>query len=94
MKITNVKDYSQDDSTQTVECISAVTEHNCIVMERKYTYMEDNDPTMEIKTGLEITLTVPNLSLEDQVYRSLEDLRREADGDYVVELLETSDENL
>ena len=88
MKITNVKDYSQDDSTQTVECISAVTEHNCIVMERQYTYMEDDDPTMEIKTGLEITLTVPNLDLEDQVYRSLEDLREEVEGEMLVDLQE------
>ena len=82
MKVIEMKDYSDDDSTQTLETFAVVTEHNCIVDERLYTYLEDD--TAILKHGLEITLEVPQLDLEDQVYRSLEDLRDEAEGENLV----------
>ena len=88
MKITEIKDYSEDDSTQTVEQISGVTEHNCVVMNREYTYIEEDDPTLEIKIGLEIILEVPERDLDEQVYRSLEDLREEVEGEMPVELVD------
>jgi len=81
MKVLNMKDYSDDDSTQTLETVNIVTEHNCIVDERLYSYLEDE--TLEVKHGLEITMEVPKLELDDQVYRSLEDLREEAEGEGV-----------
>ena len=72
-----MKDYSDDDSTQTLETFAVVTEHNCIVEERLYTYLEDD--TAIVKHGLEITLEVPKLELDDLVYRTLEQLREETE---------------
>ena len=72
-----MKDYSEDDSTQTLETFAVVTEHNCIVEERLYTYLEDD--TAIVKHGLEITLEVPKLELDDLVYRTLEQLREETE---------------
>ena len=78
MKIIKMKDYSDDDSTQTLETVNVVTEQNCIVEERLYSYLEED--TLEVKHGLEITLEVPKLDLDDLVYRTLEDLREDAEG--------------
>lgn len=83
MKIIKMKDYADDDSTQTLETVSAVTEHNCIVSERLYSYVEDG--TLEVKTCLDVTLEVMQLDIDDRVYRSLEDLREEAEGEMVVD---------
>ena len=77
MKVIKMKDYSDDDSTQTLETFAVVTEHNCIVEERLYTYLEDD--TAIVKHGLEITLEVPKLELDDLVYRTLEQLREETE---------------
>ena len=83
MKIIEMKDYADDDSTQTLETVSAVTEHNCIVSERLYSYVEDE--TLEVKTCLDVTLEVMQLDIDDRVYRSLEDLREEVEGEMVVD---------
>lgn len=80
MQRKQVKDYSDDDSTQTLSIITDVTEHDCLVSEREYTYIEEDDPTLEVKQGVEITLETLS-SENDPVYRSLEDLRREAEQD-------------
>lgn len=69
-----IKDYSEDDTTQTLSIITDVTEHDCLVSEREYTYIEDDDPTLEIKQGVEIVLETLS-SDDDPVYRSLEELR-------------------
>lgn len=69
-----IRDYSEDDTTQTLSIITDVTEHDCLVSEREYTYIEDDDPTLEIKQGVEIVLETLS-SDDDPVYRSLEELR-------------------
>ena len=75
-----VKDYSEDDTTQTLSIITDVTEHDCLVSEREYTYIEDDDPTLEVKQGVEIILETLSTD-DDPVYRSLEELRQEAEQD-------------
>ena len=71
-----VKDYSDDDSTRTLSIITDTTECNCIVSEREFTYIEDDDPTLEVKHGVEITLETVS-DTDDQVYRSLEELQEQ-----------------
>jgi hypothetical protein len=75
-----VRDYSEDDTTQTLSIITDVTEHDCLVSEREYTYIEDDDPTLEVKQGVEIILETLSTD-DDPVYRSLEELRQEAEQD-------------
>jgi hypothetical protein len=74
-----VKDYSDDDSTHTLAIITNVSEHDCFISEREYTYIEED--TLEVKTGLEVILEVPTLDTDEQVYRSLEDLADECHGE-------------
>ena len=71
-----IKDYSDDDSTHTLSIITDVTECNCIVSHREFTYMDDDDETMEIKQGTEITLETLCDS-DDRVYCSLEELQEQ-----------------
>ena len=85
MNIQDIKDHSQDDTASTKNEYSIVTERNCIVEGRLFTYLDDND---EVQLAETITMQVPSVALEDQVYRSLEDLRRETDGDYDVNIEE------
>lgn len=85
MKITSTHDYADDSDTQTVEVITGVTTEGCIVSEREYVYQEED--TLEIKTGIEITLAVPQMDLEDQVFISLEQLRAEAEDSLTAEEL-------
>ena len=73
------KDYSDDDSTHTLSIITDVTEHGCRVNEREYKFVDED--TLEVKQATEITLECDEGDLEDQVYRSLEDLREECDGE-------------
>lgn len=78
MRVTKIHDYADDDSTNTLQRISAITTEGCIVSEREYEY-EDGDENSktfgETLTGVEMILQVPELNLEDQVYRTLESLR-------------------
>lgn len=75
-----VKDYSEDDTTQTLSIITDVTEHDCLVSEREYTYIEEDDPTLEVKQGVEIVLETLSTD-DDPVYRSLEELREAVEQD-------------
>lgn len=72
----SVKDYSEDDSTHTLRIIQDVTDKGCIVEEREYTYLDDDDTLCD---GLSITLET--LSVDDQVTRSLEELRDVTEGE-------------
>lgn len=85
MNIQDIKDHSQDDTASTKNEYSIVTEQNCIVEGRLFTYLDDN---AEIQLEETITMQVPSMALEDQVYRSLEDLRAETEGDMVVDMEE------
>ena len=72
-----IKDYAEDESTTTLQVISAVTAEGCVISEREYEYEDEdeNSKTFNQKlTGLEITLSVPMLDTEAQVYRTLEEL--------------------
>ncbi len=71
-----MKDYSEDDSTHTLMVITDVTDEGCVVDEREYRYVDENNKT---QTGVEITLECP--ALDDQVLRSLEDLADECHGE-------------
>ena len=74
-----IKDYSEDDSTHTLKIITDVTEEGCTVNEREYKFVDED--TLEVKHATEITLECDTSDLEELVYRSLEDLREECDGD-------------
>jgi len=75
-----IKDYSDDDSTHTLQIITDVSESDCLITERAYTYIEDDDPTLEVKQGTEIVLET--VSIEgDPVYNSLEELHAQAEQD-------------
>lgn len=78
MRVTKVRDYADDDSTTTLQRISAITSEGCIVSEREYEYEDEDENSRtfgETLTGVEMILQVPELNLEDQVYRTLESLR-------------------
>jgi len=80
MKVTKVKDYAEDESTQTLQIISAVTPQGCVISEREYEYEVDDENDIDFGatlTGIEITLSVPILDTEEQVYRTLEELAEE-----------------
>lgn len=80
MKITKVRDYAEDESTQTVQVISAVTAEGCIIFEREYEYEEEDENSIdfgETLMGTEITMSVPTLDTEEQVYRTLAELAEE-----------------
>jgi len=72
MRVTKVRDYADDDSTNTLQRISAITTEGCIVSEREYEYEGSGGETL---TGIEMILQVPELNTEEQVYRTLESLR-------------------
>jgi len=80
MRITNVKDYAEDETTTTVQVISAVTQEGCIISEREFEYEVKDENSIdfgETLTGIEITMEVPVLDTEEQVYRTLEELAEE-----------------
>jgi len=84
MKVTKVKDYAEDESTTTLQIISAVTPEGCVISEREYEYQDEdeNSRTFNQKlTGIEITLSVPILDTEEQVYRTLEELANEVSAE-------------
>ena len=79
MKIVNIHDYADDESTQTLKVISGVTAEGCAVSEREYAYrVRDHG---EIRTGVEITMSTPDPDLEENGYRTLEELTAEADAE-------------
>ena len=78
MRVTKMRDYADDDSTSTSHRISAITTEGCIVSEREYEYEDENEDSRtfgETLTGVEMILQVPELNLDDQVYRTLESLQ-------------------
>ena len=80
MKVTKVKDYAEDESTTTLQIISAVTAEGCVISEREYEYEVEDENDIDFGatlTGIEITLSVPALDTEEQVYRTLEELAEE-----------------
>ena len=80
MRITKVHDYADDESTQTLQVISAVTNEGCIISEREYEYVEEDENDINYgltRTGTEITMSVPRLDIEEQVFRTLEELADE-----------------
>jgi hypothetical protein len=81
MKVTKVKDYAEDESTTTLQIISAVTAEGCVISEREYEYEVEDENDIDFGatlTGIEITLSVPVLDdTEEQVYRTLEELAEE-----------------
>ena len=79
-----IKDYAEDESTTTLQVISAVTAEGCVVSEREYEYEVEDENDIDFGatlTGIEITLSVPILDTEEQVYRTLEELAEEVDAD-------------
>lgn len=77
MRITKIHDYAEDESTQTLQIISAVTTEGCIVSEREYEYkIEDENDINFGKTlvGTDITLSAPYLDTKAPVLRTLEEL--------------------
>ena len=74
--MTRVKDYSDDDSTRSLPIVTDITECNCLVSRREFTFIEDDDDTLEVQHGVEITLEML-CDPEDQVYRSLEELQEQ-----------------
>ena len=80
MKVTKVKDYAEDESTTTLQIISAVTAQGCVISEREYEYEVEDENDIDFGatlTGIEITLSVPKLDTEEQVFRTLEELAEE-----------------
>lgn len=77
MRNVKIHDYAEDDSTQTMQIISAVTAEGCIISEREYEYEEEDENSINFGktlTGIDITLSVPQIDTEAQVYRTLEEL--------------------
>ena len=81
MKITKVHDYAEDEDTQTLQVISAVTAEGCVISEREYEYEVEDENDINFGntlTGTEITMSVPILDTDEvQVYRTLEELAEE-----------------
>lgn len=78
MRVTKIRDYADDDSTNTLQRISAITSEGCIVSEREYKYEDEDENSKtfgETLTGTEVILQVPELNTEEQVYRTLESLQ-------------------
>ena len=72
MKNVKIHDYADDGDTETFQVITGVTAEGCVISERGFTYQEED--TLEVKDGVEITMSVPVLDTEEQVFRTLEDL--------------------
>ncbi len=77
MKVTKVDDFANDDSTNTLRKINAITSEGCIVSEREYEYEDTDEDSLsfgQTLTGTEVILQVPEIDLDTQVYRTLESL--------------------
>lgn len=75
MKHVKIHDYAEDGDTETFQVITGVTVEGCVISEREYAYQEED--TLEIKTGVEITMSVPIMDTDEQVFRTLEELAEE-----------------
>lgn len=75
MKSLKVHNYADDGDTETVQVITGVTAQGCVISEREYAYQEED--TLEIKTGVEITMSVPMLDTDAEVFVTLEELAEE-----------------
>jgi len=91
MKVTKVRDYASDDSTDTVQKISAITSEGCIVSEREYEYTDEDENSLsfgQTLTGTEFILQVPEIDLDTQVYRTLESLQEDETEELALALIE------
>ena len=82
MKITEQKDYADDDSTVTLRTILAVTSEGCGVIEREFEYEDEDENSKtygETLTGVETILEM--VDLDEQVLRTLEELSEEVVAD-------------
>jgi len=82
MKITDCKDFEDDDSTVTVRTILGVTSEGCGVIEREFEYEDEDENSRtfgETLTGLETILEM--VDLDEQVLRTLEELSEEITAD-------------
>ena len=80
MKVTKIRDYAEDENTTTLQVISAVTPQGCVISEREYEYEVEDENDIDFGatlTGIEITMEVPFLDNDAQVYRTLEELAEE-----------------
>lgn len=75
MKSVKVHDYAADGDTETFQVITGVTAQGCVISEREYAYQEED--TLEIKTGVEITMSVPVMDTEAAAFVTLEELAEE-----------------
>ena len=72
MKVTRVREFTDEDTTMTLRIIDGETYEGSTVVERLSTDEEG-------ETIVHVTLETP--SVEQQAIRSLEDLQRECEGD-------------
>lgn len=85
MKVLNVKKFEDDDSTQTLKILTGEAVEGTIVTEQLSIDKESGD------TIVHFTLETP--SIEDQVYRTLEELAAEIDEESVEAPVLTLDED-
>jgi len=76
MKNVKIHDYAEDGDTETFQVITGVTAQGCVISEREYAYQEED--TLDIKTGVEITMSVPLLDTEAAAFVTLEELAEES----------------
>jgi len=76
MKNVKIHDYAEDGDTETFQVITGVTAQGCVISEREYAYQEED--TLDIKTGIEITMSVPMLDTEAAAFITLEELAEES----------------
>lgn len=82
MRITEMKDYADDDNTQTLHIISAVTSEGCVVSEREFEYEDEDENSKTFgQTLIGIEMILQTASIEDQVLRTLEELAEEVTAD-------------
>ena len=86
MKNVKIHDYAEDGDTETFQVITGVTAQGCVISEREYAYQEED--TLDIKTGVEITMSVPVLDTEEQVFRTLEELAEEVTAEELTLVVE------
>jgi hypothetical protein len=81
VKSVKIHDYAEDGDTQTLQVITGVTEHGCVISEREYEYEVEDENDIDFGatlTGTEITMSVPQLDTDEvQVFRTLADLAEE-----------------
>lgn len=81
MKITRIREFGNEDTTMTLRIIEGETCEGTIVTERQATEKVDTEFSKAGDTIIHVTLESP--SLENQVYRTLEELAAENDEESV-----------